>query len=221
MSGNLMQIEVEASGMVTAVGFCTDSTCTAMRAKISGLKEVNLRDPSSGELLCGGRVPLPQWSRGLDKYADLLAAAIHQCFQTATQGQFSPEDLPIFACVAEPTRPGRLSSLDDGLLEELEFRLGVKLHPRSAIVALGRVGSLTALDRVAAFLREHHNSRCILAGVDSFFSHGRHWTLRRGSPNHDTQQLERFLSRRGGSSRCAGSLSRPVRTADRWMGYRF
>ena len=164
-----MQLEVEASGMVTAVGFSTDSTCTAMRAKISGLREVNLRDPSSGELLQGGRVLLPQWSRGLDKYADLLATAIHQCFQAATQRQFNPEDLPIFVCVAEPTRPGRPPSLDDGLLEELEFRLGLKFHPQSAIIALGSVGSLITLDRVASFLLEHHNSRCILAGVDSFF----------------------------------------------------
>jgi len=162
-------LEVNASGMVTAVGFCTDTACTAMRARISGLKEVNLRDPSSGELLCGGRVPLPQWSRALDKYADLLAAVVYQCFQAADPGPVTPEDLPILVCVAEPARPGRLSGLDDRLLEELGFRLGMTLHPQSAIIARGRVGGLSALDWAATALSKHHNARCIVAGVDSFF----------------------------------------------------
>ena len=123
-----MNLSVTAAGMVTPVGFNYASSCAAMRAGISGIRQANLWDAESGEYLSAGKVDLPQWWEGLGKLADLAAPAIRECLVASGARQ---EEIPILLGVAGLDRPCRLSGLDDELLGEVEFRLELPHHPLS------------------------------------------------------------------------------------------
>jgi 3-oxoacyl-[acyl-carrier-protein] synthase-1 len=76
-------------------------------------------------------------------------------------------EIPLLLCVSEEGRPGRLAGLDETFLQEVQARLGLKFHQRSALIAGGRLGAVHALDQ-ARKLIETGYPYCVVAGVDSF-----------------------------------------------------
>jgi 3-oxoacyl-[acyl-carrier-protein] synthase-1 len=152
--------------MVTAAGFNAPATCAALRAGVSGITKVNLWDWEGGKHLNGGKVDLPQWSECIDKLADLVAPAIHECL-VAAQPQ-SPRNIPLLLGVAPLDRPERNPEIDTRILEEISFRLEVPLHPASIVLPSGRVSAVQALRQSAFLLADPRISCCIISGVDSF-----------------------------------------------------
>lgn len=161
-----MDLSITASGMVTAVGFNSPASLAAMRAGISGIDEVNLWDYEAGEYLSGGKVALPQWWEGLEKLADLVAPAIHECLIAA--GPTPADQIPVLLGVAATDRPMRNDQLDKQILDEISHRLETPLHPASVVIPQGQVSAVVALNVSQRLIAEQDVSHCIVAGVDSF-----------------------------------------------------
>jgi 3-oxoacyl-[acyl-carrier-protein] synthase-1 len=158
-------LAVIASGMVTGVGLSAPASCAAMRCAIDSFGETRYMD-GGGEWIIGSQVPLEGGPCGLARLVQMVAPAIRECL-SGVQG-ISPEEIPLLLCVAEKQRPGRTDGLDDEILDELQAELGFRLHPRSAIIAQGRVGGVVALNRVRDLIQGEHLPQCLIAGVDSF-----------------------------------------------------
>lgn len=159
-------VSVIAAGMVTPVGFNYESSCAAIRAGISGVKEANLWDAENGEYLSAGKVNLPQWWQGIGKLADLVAPAIWECLEAAQPESASA--IPILLGIAPHDRPHRLPHLDEEILEEIEWRLELPRHPESRIIAMGDVSGAVGIQRAQEILGTGQARYCVVAGVDSF-----------------------------------------------------
>jgi len=159
-------LAIKASGMVTAVGFNTRSSCAAMRAGISGVAANNFWDPESGEFIKRAKVPLPQWWEGVGKLVDLVAPAIQECLNAASP--IPPNEIPIFLGVAPSHRPFRFQNLENELLDEIEYNLKVVHHPKSEIISEGRVAGALGIAKAQHLLESGEAPCCIVAGVDSF-----------------------------------------------------
>lgn len=162
----LNRVSVVGCGMVTCVGFNAAATCAVMRARVRNVKETNLWDPQSGEYVSAGRVELPHWWIGIGKLAELVAPAISECLVAARPR--SASNVPILLGVCPSDRPHRFSGLDDQILDEIEYRLGFRIHPRSEVIARDRVSAALALSRAREWIVSGEFDMCVVAGVDSF-----------------------------------------------------
>ena len=129
-------VAILASGMVTGVGLNAPASCAAIRCAIDNFSETRFMD-KGGEWIIGSQVPLEQPWRGLPKLVHMVVPAMREC--VAHAGNVRPEMIPLLLCVAEKERPGRLEGLDDQLFHDVQGELGVRFHPRSAVIARGRV----------------------------------------------------------------------------------
>jgi len=159
-------VSIMAAGMVTAVGYNYRSSCAAIRAGVSGVKETNLWDFGNGAHVAGGRVDLPQWWDGIGKLADLAAPAIWECLEAAEPE--APTNIPIILGVAGPDRPHRWERLEREILDEVEWRLDLPHHPESVVLPRGTVAGALAIQRAAEIFMRGFARRCVVAGVDSF-----------------------------------------------------
>jgi 3-oxoacyl-[acyl-carrier-protein] synthase-1 len=160
-----MHLAILGSGMMTGVGLNAPATCAAMRAGLSGFTETTFNFLNK-EPVIGAPVPLQKPWRGIAKLARLAAPAIRECLSFF--GNVKPEAVPLLLCVAEPNRPGRLDGLDDDLISELEKILKIQLHPKSSLIARGRIGGAVALDTARRLIHHENFSHCLIVGVDSF-----------------------------------------------------
>lgn len=158
-------IAILASGMVTGVGLDSASSCAAIRCAIDNFSETRFMD-KDGEWIIGSQVTLEQPWRGLPKLVHMVMPAIKECLAHARNA--TPEQIPLLLCVAEKERPGRLEGLDDQLLQDVQTELGMRFHPRSGVVAKGRVGGAIAFGAARHLIYEEHIPLCLIAGVDSF-----------------------------------------------------
>lgn len=123
-----------------------------------------------GEWIIGAQVPLEEPWRGRTKLVKMVVPAIQECL-AALDGT-PPANVPLFLCVAEPERPGRLEGLDETFLMEVQVELGVQFHPESKIIAEGKVSGATALSLAQQWLYSRRSQYCLIAGVDSYLVAG-------------------------------------------------
>jgi 3-oxoacyl-[acyl-carrier-protein] synthase-1 len=136
-----------------------------MRCGINNFAETRFMD-KNGEWITGSYVPLgPPW-RGRAKLLHLVVPAIRECL--AAVNSIPTEQIPLFLCVAEKDRPGRLESLDDRLFDEVQDELKLRFHEKSAVIFQGRVGGTLAVKQARDSLYEQGLSYCIIAGVDTY-----------------------------------------------------
>ena len=162
-------LSILASGMVTGVGLTSASTCAAIRCAVSNFTETRFMD-KGGEWIIGAQVPLEQPWRGRTKLVKMVVPAIKECL--ASLDGIPPTKVPLFLCVAEPERPGRLDGLDQTLLMEVQVELGIQFHPESKVIAEGKVSGATALALARQWLYSRRSDYCIIAGVDSYLVAG-------------------------------------------------
>jgi 3-oxoacyl-[acyl-carrier-protein] synthase I len=159
-------LAIRAYGMVTAVGFTGETSCTAMRAGISGAAKANLWDRYSLSYIQAARAPLRQWWEGAGKLIELLAPAVYECLMAAAP--VPPERVPLLLGLPTPSRPFRWPGFDERVLMEVSDKLGVRLHPASGILPRGNSAAVAALRLAPKVLSEARVPCCIVAGVDSF-----------------------------------------------------
>jgi 3-oxoacyl-[acyl-carrier-protein] synthase I len=162
-------IAILASGMVTSVGLDAPSSCAAIRCAIDNFSETRFMD-KGGEWIVGAQVPLEQPWRGLPKLVHMAAPAIRECLARA--GSARPETIPLLLCVAEKERPGRLDGLDDQLFHDVQAELGVRFHPRSAVIPRGRVAGGLAMQLAHQLIYGEKLPLCLIAGVDTYLIAG-------------------------------------------------
>jgi 3-oxoacyl-[acyl-carrier-protein] synthase-1 len=156
---------VLGAGMMTGVGLNAAATCAAVRCGINHFVETRFL-AKGGDWIIGSPVLLEQRWRGREKLVHLLVPALRECLTLA--GGVTPGKIPLILCVAENERPGRLEGLEERLLGEVQTQLGARFHPRTAVIARGRVGGAMALDLARKLLHEEDVPFCLVAGVDSF-----------------------------------------------------
>lgn len=157
-------ISVLGSGMMTAIGLDSPSTCAAIRCAINGAQETGFVD-EAGESIQGCLVEPENALRGLEKLSQMGATAISECLRAAIPTK--PAEIPILLCAAEQGRPGRPAGVDDELFPSILETLKLKPHVDSKLFALGRIGIVHALRQAEILLYEKTAPFCIVAGVDS------------------------------------------------------
>ncbi len=155
--------------MVTGVGLNAPASCAAIRCGLNNFAESRFMD-SGGEWIIGSSVPLEQPWRGRVKLVHLVTPAIRECLDYL--GKVPPEQVPLFLCVTEKERPGRLEGLEDRLLEEVQENLGSRFHPSSAVIAEGRVGGVKAIQEARNAINQERVPFCMVAGVDTYLVSG-------------------------------------------------
>ena len=156
---------VKACGIVSCVGFNAASSLAALRAGIRNIKESYLWNPIMGENINVGKVSLPHWWIDFEKLPDLVAPAIYECLAAAHP--IPANEIPVLIGVASPDRPFRWEHLDERILEEIEYRLNVKFHHASQVIARGRVSGIAGIEKTGVLFERYGLKYCIIAGVDS------------------------------------------------------
>jgi 3-oxoacyl-[acyl-carrier-protein] synthase-1 len=152
-------------GMMTGVGLTAAASCAAIRCAIDNFQETRFI-AQGGDWIIGSEVSLEEPWRGTAKLARLLAGSLRECLDLIPE--VPPESVPVFLCVAEQDRPGRLEGLGTPLFFHACELLGVRFHERSRVIAEGRVGGAVGLHRATRLIREEDFTRVIVAGVDSY-----------------------------------------------------
>ena len=157
-------IAIVSSGMVSGVGLDVPSSCAAIRCAIDNFQETRFKD-SGGEWVIGSMVPLEKPWSGITKLAKMASIAARECMSVLDP---IPPDIPLFLCVAEQDRPGRIQGLDDQLFLEIEDELGYRFSQEDSLVfPHGRVGTAIALQYARKLIYENCYPYVLIAGVDS------------------------------------------------------
>ena len=161
-------LTILACGMTTAVGLTAPASCAAIRARLDGFRETRFM-ARGGEWIVAAEVPLEEPWRGSPRLARLIEGPLRECLAATDR---RPEEIPVFLCVAELDRPGRLDRLDGELFTETCDLLGVTFDPRSRIVPMGRVGAAVGIKEASKLINELGLQRVIVAGVDTYLISG-------------------------------------------------
>jgi 3-oxoacyl-[acyl-carrier-protein] synthase-1 len=157
-------LAVLSVGMVSGVGLTAPAAGAAIRGALDNFQETRFID-SGGEWIVGCSVPLEQPWRGRTKLLKMLALTLQDC--VAKVRQLDLRRVPLLLGVAELDWPGRLAGLDDSLLADLQTETGLSFHPRSQVIAAGRVSGIEALRQARQLLEKENVSQVMIAGVDS------------------------------------------------------
>jgi 3-oxoacyl-[acyl-carrier-protein] synthase-1 len=158
-------LAVLGCGMTTAVGLTAPASCAAIRGRIDGFRETRFIARGGGRII-GAEVPLEEPWRGLARLARLAAGPIRECLDSVPD--LGPGQVPLLLGVAERSRPGRLAGMGEELLPRIEAALGVRFHPASRLVRMGRVSGAVAVQNASKLLAEAGVPAVIVAGVDSY-----------------------------------------------------
>ncbi len=157
-------IAITATGMVTGVGLNAPASCAAIRCALDNFQETRFMD-SGGEWIMGCEVPLEQPWRGKTKLLKMAAAAINECL--ANNKQIIPKDTPLFLCLSEHERKGRVIDDDNQFFLDLQTELGVEFQEQSRIIARGHVAVALALKHARELLQERKVKQVLIAATDS------------------------------------------------------
>jgi len=160
-----MDLAVVNVGMITGVGLNAEATCAAIRCAIDNFQET--RFMIDGDWLIGCEVPLPEPWRGERRLRELARAAILDCMGETTP---QPVTLPLFLCLPESSRPGRIIHEDNRFFLDLEKDLGWNFHPKSCTIAMGRVSIGAALRRARELFAEGGIKQVLIAACDSYLT---------------------------------------------------
>lgn len=160
-------ISIVRTGLATAVGLSSPTSCAAFRAKLTNPSVTRFMG-NGGQWIGAHQVPLQKAWQGRARLAELAAMAIEEALQDwPSERDYT---LPLLLCVAEPDRPGRLQGLDDQLFTEIQELTHRRFAKSSAIINHGRVSVATALLKARSLI-ESGVPRVLIAAVDSLL-HG-------------------------------------------------
>jgi 3-oxoacyl-[acyl-carrier-protein] synthase-1 len=172
-------LAVLGHSMLTAVGDDGATTCAALRAGVSGVRQSPLWDLTSGRGLRVARPQVRQWWAGPTLLAAIAAPVVERCLERARalgllpgrDGQVGDAaGLPILVILPPLERPARASQLERIVLDGLATRLGRPLPSGSGIVAGGRTGISGALRAALDLLARPGTRGCVIVGVESFLT---------------------------------------------------
>jgi 3-oxoacyl-[acyl-carrier-protein] synthase-1 len=163
----MIELAVEACGMVSGVGLSAPASCAAIRCGLNNFAETRFMD-SVGEWITGSEVPLEMPWRGRAKLARMAAMSIKECV-----ADLHPDDLkgiPLVLCLAEKDRPGRIEGQEEHLIDEIQDLLEFKFDPKLPVISNGRVSGVQAIETAYKFLSTGRYRYCIVAATDTYLT---------------------------------------------------
>jgi 3-oxoacyl-[acyl-carrier-protein] synthase-1 len=167
----MIELAVQACGMVTAVGLTAPAACAAIRCGLDNPAETSFMD-NRGRWITGCEVPLEQPWRGRAKLAHMAATAIGECIQVQGLAPNTIKDIPLILCLAETDRPGRIQGQEEHLLSDIAELLDMTLNPASRVISQGRVGGVQAVRTSHDLLSGGSHRLCLVAGADTLLTAG-------------------------------------------------
>ena len=173
-----------AAGMVCSVGLGASAACAAMRAGIAGFADLPYWDrdnlPVVGAAVPGLSLDLQFGSR----LVEMLAQTLHDCLSGSPETPW--QRVPLLVGLAESGRPGGGGDLAEGVIAQVQERLGVKFHPEhSRGIAKGHTAGLEGLRVARELLQATDAPSCLVCAVDSYINASalfwldQHWRLKR------------------------------------------
>lgn len=160
-------LAIVETGMVTAVGLDTPSSCAAIRCAIDNFQETRFMD-EGGEWQIGSEVALEEPWRGRVKLLKMASMSIRECIDKSGIG--NPEEIPLILCLPEKDRPGRVIENDDTFFADLQDELGLEFSPLSRVLGHGHTAVAVALKHARSIIAEKKAKQVLISGVDSLLS---------------------------------------------------
>lgn len=160
-------IHIAGVGLVTSVGHTTASTCAALRCRLNNFAELDFTD-SENEPLIGAAVEMEASGSGVEKLTAMALSAIRQALRPFPELELAR--LPVLLCVAEPSRSGRLTQLEERLRAGLESQLGHALDASSEYIATGQTSVSLALLRAGQLLDASGPSAVLIVAADTYLN---------------------------------------------------
>ena len=163
-------MDIVATGMVCSVGLTAASACAALRARVSGFKELPYLD-GQGNPIVGARVPevMPDFVKPGERLVDLLTLAMGDCFRASPAAM--PPKLPLVLGLAEADRPGGGAGLGELIIRETERRTGLRFHETlSRTIELGHTSGFHGLLEARRVLNRSDVPVCLVCAVDSYIN---------------------------------------------------
>lgn len=164
---NVNPSAILGSGLVTGVGLTSPATCAAIRCNLDNFQDSKFvgRD---GAWILGCEVAFEAPVHGIRKLSKMLAQSIRECLEVVPDAEIA--DVPMFICLAEEDRPGRIDNLNGALIDQLRIDLASDLHRDSQVFPSGKVGAAVALLNARRMLHRSQDPHdlIVVAGVDSF-----------------------------------------------------
>lgn len=161
-------LAITAVGMVTGVGLNAPAGCAAIRSGINNFQETRFMD-QSGEWIMACSVPLEQPWRGKTKLIKMAAMSILECLAQVSSA-IKTEETPLLLCLPEADRPGRVIEDDNAFFFELQEELNLQFHPKSRVIAQGRVSVGVALQHARALIHGNATKQVLIAATDSLLT---------------------------------------------------
>ncbi|MFO1049131.1 MAG: hypothetical protein U1E52_14670 [Geminicoccaceae bacterium] len=150
--------------MVSPLGYSVDSTCAALRAKISAFAELRYQD-DLGEPIVGAIIPdLPWEMRGRARLVAIAQLVLESL--DAELGSHLPwGHMPLILCTRESARPGPHLG---GIVAELQFPHDTTFGGAQAVhIASGHVAAFEGVERARRLLAVDGEEACLILAVDS------------------------------------------------------
>jgi 3-oxoacyl-[acyl-carrier-protein] synthase I len=163
---NRVTAAVLSAGVVSSVGLTAAATCAAVRCKLSNPSPTGF--VHAGKPVMGHQAPLDRPWRGLEKLATMGAMAAEEALAGVPSGE--RQRIPLLLCVAETERPGRITGVDDALLDMLQRSMRCKFSASSRILPNGRMGVPMALSLARTVIEQGSAPRVLILAVDSLLT---------------------------------------------------
>nr|WP_319490556.1 hypothetical protein [uncultured Desulfobacter sp.] len=161
----MMNLAVQTCGIICHAGLTAPAACAAIRCGLNNFSETRFMD-GNGEWIVAAEVPLETPFRGRTKLIHMAAMAIQEALSNLTEDEIRTTSLIL--CLPEMDRPGRMTDIDQSLLQEIEEVTGFQFAGSSTLIAEGRVGGVTAIKLAHELMHAGKTSRVLIAGTDSY-----------------------------------------------------
>jgi 3-oxoacyl-[acyl-carrier-protein] synthase-1 len=160
------ELTVVAMGAVTSVGLDTAQTCAAIRARVSGFREVMLLTPPRDPVLAA---PVPAPRRGSDTPFSWLVRLACRAIQECLGADGAPQrDTALILSVPDAYREHvAIGKEPAALLHGVAKRLNASFHPSSVVLQEGRAAVLKGVSIARSLIEQRLVRRCLVGGVDS------------------------------------------------------
>ena len=161
-------VEVQAAGLVTAVGLTAAASAAALRARIMRFRETPFLDAGGSPVIGAPIRGMADGELGTQRLATLLCAALDDAARQL--GEPIPDGTPLVLGLAERERAGRPPGLESQLADAIVRDAGWRFdEATSSVVATGNTSGARAFE-LARRVLERGAPRVVVACVDSFLN---------------------------------------------------
>jgi len=202
-------LTIHGWGAVTPVGLTAPQTCAAIRARVSGFREVVVGLPPEESQLAAriqGKWTLRKTPA--DWLSNLASRAIAECL-----GDEQPDSRHTVLLIAPPEafreHPG--TGADASVIRGIESRLGLRFHLRSAVLRGGPASVFQALRAARTLFADPTVHYCVVGGMDSLINRSDIGRLRAANRLRDSGNPQGLVPGEGASFILVSPTSRWLR----------